>query len=88
MHLAYTTNIPLIALFSSRDFSKRWFPPAANQNVVFRTENIACSLCLSDNCKDNKCMKMIQLWQVIEAGEKLLNQFSQNENPVQQVLHD
>ncbi len=60
MHLAYSVGTPLVALFSSRDFPGKWYPPASEFNHVFRTENVHCSLCLSDHCSNNICMQAIQ----------------------------
>ncbi len=59
MHLAYAVDTPVLSIFSSRDFPGRWFPPANKVNKVFRSNNISCSLCLSENCTDNICMKAI-----------------------------
>ena len=67
MHLSYAVGTPTVALFSSRDFKGAWFPPENGKNIVFRSENIHCALCMSDNCKDNICMQGIYPSQVIAA---------------------
>lgn len=69
MHLAYAVGSKVIAIFSSRDFPGKWFPP---QNLwkVFRSEDIPCSICLSENCSDNKCMKLITPNEVIDYIEQ------------------
>ncbi len=73
MHLAYAMGTPVIALFSSRDFQGRWFPPLKDsENKVFRTNNVHCALCLSENCTDNICMKAIKPDEVINAIKQLL----------------
>ena len=59
MHLSYAVGTPVIAIFSSRDFPGRWYPPNNIANKIFRNENVACSLCLTDSCKENICMKGI-----------------------------
>jgi ADP-heptose:LPS heptosyltransferase len=60
MHLAYAVGVPLIAIFSSRDFPGKWFPPENPKNAVFRSYGVPCSLCLSETCGDNICMKRIK----------------------------
>ena len=72
MHLSYAVSTPLIALFSSRDFPGKWFPPDKPENVIFRSENIHCSLCLSENCTNNICLQAIKPAAVAEALRKKL----------------
>ncbi|MBU2019597.1 MAG: glycosyltransferase family 9 protein [Bacteroidetes bacterium] len=67
MHLAYAMNVPLISLFSSRDYPNKWYPPSNNANEVFRTEDIECSVCFSSVCADNICMKRITPEKIIQA---------------------
>ncbi len=72
MHLSYAVGTPVIALFSSRDFPGRWYPPNNGVNRIFRTENVHCAICLSDTCTNNICMQAIKPAQVIEAINELL----------------
>lgn len=72
MHFGYVVGTPLIALFSSRDFPGKWFPPANPGNKVFRTAKVHCSICLSENCRNNICMQAISPGQVIAEAERLL----------------
>jgi ADP-heptose:LPS heptosyltransferase len=65
MHLSYAAGTPVISIFSSRDFQEKWFPPAGN--IVFRSSNVHCSLCLSETCDDNICMKRIPLDSIKQA---------------------
>ena len=60
MHLAYCNGTNVIALFSSRDYKNIWFPPLDQNNVVFRTNDISCKLCLSETCANNLCMQEIK----------------------------
>lgn len=69
MHLSYAVGTPVLAIFSSRDFPNKWFPPVGNQ--VLRNNHIHCSLCLSETCEDNICMKGIPLAKVKTAFEEL-----------------
>lgn len=72
MHLAYGFGVPVVALFSNRDFPGRWYPPDDGQNIVLRSVNISCSLCLSETCGDNICMQKITPEVVIEKMNALL----------------
>ena len=78
MHLSYAFGQPLIALFSNRDYPKRWYPPESEYNIVFRATGIECSICLSETCKNNICMKKITPQEVIFEMDKLLNKLKQN----------
>lgn len=69
MHLSYAVGTPVIGLFSSRDFQKKWFPPEGN--VALRKNDIACSLCFSETCANNICMQSISLEEIKEQFMKL-----------------
>ncbi len=72
MHLSYAVGTPVVALFSSRDFPGKWFPPATafdtkTPNVVLRNNHVHCSLCFSETCDNNICMQGIPLEAVKDA---------------------
>ncbi len=62
MHLSYAVGTPVIGIFSSRDFQKKWFPPEGN--IALRNNNVPCSLCFSETCNNNICMQGISLEEV------------------------
>jgi ADP-heptose:LPS heptosyltransferase len=67
MHLAYAVGTPLIAIFSSRDYASKWYPP--NENFIFRENKRLCTKCL-DICIDkNACLYSIKPAQIINAIE-------------------
>jgi ADP-heptose:LPS heptosyltransferase len=73
MHLSYAMETPTVAIFSSRDFPGKWFPPENKYNRVFRTENVSCSICLSEICPNNAiCIKAIDPKEVINAMSGLI----------------
>lgn len=72
MHLAYAFETPLVAIFSSRDFPNKWYPPSGSNSIVLRNNNIHCSLCLSENCTNNVCMQGIYPEEVVLAAENIL----------------
>lgn len=73
MHLAYSFGNRVLALFSCRDFPGRWYPPQNGDNIILRSENIPCSLCFSETCSDNICMKKIRPEEVIHHLETMLS---------------
>ena len=73
LHLAYAVGNPVIGIFSSREYPGKWFPPNdSNKNVVFRTPNVSCSICMDKACANNICMQAITPQEVIKAGLRLL----------------
>lgn len=72
MHLAYASDVPVVAVFSSRDFPGRWYPPVDEKHKIFRNHQVHCSLCLSENCQDNICMKGIMPAEIITYLDKYL----------------
>lgn len=73
MHLSYAVGTPTVATFTSRDFIGTWFPPKSDRNIVFRTDNIPCSICLSEFCPNNICIQAIQPSQVSAAMARLID---------------
>jgi ADP-heptose:LPS heptosyltransferase len=70
MHLSYAVETPIVAVFSARDYPNKWFPPEGN--IVLRDNDIECSVCFTETCTDNQCMKSISSKTVIESVENLL----------------
>ncbi|QOR76698.1 MAG: glycosyltransferase family 9 protein [Thermoflavifilum sp.] len=65
MHLSYAVGTPVVALFSSRDYPGKWYPPDDGKNVVIRNDALFCKKCVHDEVQENACMKGISIWQVI-----------------------
>lgn len=74
MHLSYAAGTPVIAIFSSRDFPDKWFPPPGN--IAIRNESIHCSLCLSEVCSNNICMQGISLSRIQIAFQEFEKNFA------------
>ena len=73
MHLAYAVGRPVIAIFSSRDYPKMWYPPANNFNVVLRAESFECSICLLETCNNNNnCLKVLEVDHVFDKIDDLI----------------
>jgi ADP-heptose:LPS heptosyltransferase len=71
MHLCDTTNTKLIALFSTRDLSNKWFPN--NKSAVVIEKILPCSFCLKTECNNHVCMSSILPNEVYSNMNKLLN---------------
>lgn len=66
MHLAYAVGTHLIAIFSSRDYPHKWFPPENENNIVFRNNGIYCTKCFIDEVNEHRCLKEIKPLQIIK----------------------
>jgi heptosyltransferase-2 len=66
MHLAYAVGKPLIAIFSSRDYAGKWFPPVNEKNIIFRNNYVYCAKCFSKEVNGNKCLREIIPKKIIE----------------------
>jgi len=62
MHLAYAVGTPVVALFSTRDITSKWFPYGERHKVI--EKEIDCSYCFSKTCSNNRCMQLISVDEV------------------------
>ncbi|GAB6042109.1 glycosyltransferase family 9 protein [Endothiovibrio diazotrophicus] len=70
-HLAYAVGTPVVALFSTRELSDKWFPYGAGHVVLERV--LECSFCFRKECADNRCMTDIGVEEVLAAATRLLD---------------
>jgi len=70
-HLAAAVGTPCISLISSRDIKGKWQPHGTIHTVIRKWPD--CHTCFLETCsKDNLCMRMISVKEVIKAiNEKL-----------------
>lgn len=73
MHLAYAVGTSVIAIFSSRDYAGKWFPPENEKNIVFRNNDMFCEKCFDACLYSNKCIKVIKPQLVINLIIKFFN---------------
>lgn len=71
MHLAYAVGTPVVALFSTRDITKKWHPYGENNIAI--EKRVECSYCFSKYCDDNICMKQITIDEVAAALSQLIS---------------
>ena len=71
MHLAAAVGIPVVALFGPA-VEAEW-GPISKEAIVLRGEQ-RCEKCTGKNCQhDFKCIRMISVYDVKAAAEKLIN---------------
>lgn len=72
MHLAASVHVPLVVVFSARDFPGLWHPTGAKNTIIRKM--VHCSPCLAEAChNENLCMKLISVEEVFTQLEKYLN---------------
>lgn len=71
VHMASAVGVPIIGIYSARDFKNKW-SPYGEKNIVLRKEP-RCHLCFSESCKDTTCLKMIGVEEVCKAVEGLFS---------------
>lgn len=69
LHLGAAMGTPIVALFGPGEVQK-WYPCSKN-SVVIRKE-VDCSPCGKYWCEDHRCMKLIEVEDVLQAVERLL----------------
>lgn len=58
-HISHVLQIPTVSIFSSRDFSGKWFPNNPT-DYIFRS-SVDCDVCLLEKCPfENKCVNQIK----------------------------
>jgi ADP-heptose:LPS heptosyltransferase len=72
MHLAAAVGVSCAAIFSSRDYPGRWYPPGRNHRV-FRSQ-IECEGCRLTECleRHNECLNRISASEVLAGCEAAL----------------
>jgi ADP-heptose:LPS heptosyltransferase len=74
-HLAAAVGTPCVSLFSRRDFPGKWWPYGARHEVLW--SRVPCHTCFLDHCpRDNECIKLISVGEVIAAIDRVLARLS------------
>jgi ADP-heptose:LPS heptosyltransferase len=80
-HMAAAVGTPCVSIFSAREMRGKWHPHGA-QHVVLR-EDVPCRACYLDDCpRDNFCMRLIQVPDVLRAAERLNAQVRASVGPM------
>lgn len=70
-HLAAAVGTPCVSLFTRREFPGMWWPHGPQHQVLIK--RVECHTCFLDVCPfDNKCIKAINVDEVIAAAERVL----------------
>lgn len=72
MHLSYAVGTRVIAIFSTRDYPNKWYPPEGN--AVFRDENDKNSVSFTETDTNNECMKAILPEVIMAKAEEFLKE--------------
>jgi len=72
MHIAAVTGTPLIALFGPGNIHRISPYGGSNKSVIIRKEVNCRRPCYNVKCKDNKCMELITVEDVMKAAEGIL----------------
>ena len=69
MHMAAAVELPLVVVFSARDFPVLWYPTGSGSTIL--RKKVECSPCLAENCfANNLCLQNItidEVWSNIKA---------------------
>jgi ADP-heptose:LPS heptosyltransferase len=69
-HMAAAVGTPCVSIFSAREMPGKWHPHGAS-HVVLR-EDVPCRACYLDECpRDNWCVRLVQVADVLRASEIL-----------------
>jgi len=73
MHIASALDLPIVAIFSSRDYSYRWHP-ISKKHIVHRVD-VPCKCCFLKECNefDNLCLKKISVNSVFRSVEIMIS---------------
>ncbi len=72
MHIADAMRVPMVALFSSKNYPAIWCPVHARTELI--NHAVDCGPCFRAACNiGNKCMQMIEPTEVLEALLRLLH---------------
>jgi ADP-heptose:LPS heptosyltransferase len=74
LHLAYTLGIPVVTIFSARNYPGKWNPPAHSKSKLLVDYDVPCAGCINKPCSNNVCMQNISVdavqQAVLEIAEK------------------
>ena len=71
IHLAALTGIPIVGLYSARQFKKMWEPDV--ENAIVLRKDVPCELCFQLTCDHLSCMEAITVDEVYNAVVKQLS---------------
>lgn len=72
MHLAAAFNTPVVGIFGPTD--PFYVGPQNARSIVVQKKEIECVPCYLKGCQDRKCMKRIEVKEVLDACNQLLSQ--------------
>lgn len=86
MHLAALLGIPVVALFSARQFKTMW-DPVSPGTVVLR-KSVPCALCFQAECEHGFCMEAITVAEVFEATTSRIDRLNSDYRDVEKLIFE
>lgn len=76
MHLAASSGVPCVAIFSSRDTPDIWFPSGKRNRILYH--DVDCAGCRLETCIEQrkKCILSVTVDEVMSAIDSVLSPFS------------
>lgn len=71
VHLAAAVGIPVVGIYSSRDYYGAWHP-WGNNHTILRNDLFSCRFCFRIKCAAMSCIKSISVSQVVAACREYL----------------
>lgn len=71
VHLSAAVGIPVVGIYSSRDYPGVWHP-WGNNHTILRNDAVPCRFCFRTECETMDCINSITVEQVVEACKKHL----------------
>ncbi|MBF6568118.1 MAG: glycosyltransferase family 9 protein [Candidatus Binataceae bacterium] len=79
-HMAAAVSTCCLSLFAARDFGLRWRPHGPNHAAI--RKSVPCHTCLLELCPyDNRCLKLIEVDEVIQATYEMLKTTADEPGP-------
>ena len=73
MHLAAAVGTPVVAIFSARDYPRKWYP-FGKQHIILR-KDISCAGCFLEKCSTMYCIRQIEIEEVLTSCKKILKAY-------------
>jgi len=70
LHLAAAVGIPVVGIYSCRDYPNCWYPWQDRQVII--RHDLDCQVCLKEECGTMECVKAIGVEEVLAGCRKIL----------------
>ncbi len=70
VHMAAAVGVPVVGIYSARDFENKWYPWGKIHRVI--RKNADCQICFKMECVTMDCTKKISANEVLQASQEIL----------------